>query len=125
MRKFAYLASLTLLACLMVTTALAADASGKWTAQMPGRGGNTQEVTFTFKVDGSTLTGTVTTPRGDSEIKDGKVDGDNISFTQTFDRGGNTMTIVYKGKVNGDTIQFTRGMQGRDGGQEFTAKRAK
>ena len=125
MRTFAFLASLTLLACLMVPTASAADVSGKWTAQMPGRGGNTQDVTFTFKVDGSTLTGSVTTPRGELEIKDGKVDGDNISFNQTFDRGGNTMTIVYKGKVNGDTIQFTRGMQGRDGGQEFTAKRAK
>jgi len=115
-----------LLACLMVTSALAADVAGKWTAQMPGRQGNTQEVTFNFKVDGNTLTGSVTTPRGDMEFKDGKIDGDNISFNQTFDRGGNTMTITYKGKVNGDTIEFTRQMQGGQGqAQPFTAKRAK
>jgi autotransporter translocation and assembly factor TamB len=126
MRTFAFFASLSLLACLMVTSALAADVSGKWTAQMPGRQGNTMEVTFNFKADGNTLTGTVSNPRGEAEIKDGKIDGDNISFTQTFDRGGNSMTIVYKGKVNGDTIEFTRSMQGREGqGQPFTAKRAK
>src|SRR6476646_5486463 len=100
MRITAFLASAATLACLMVTSAFAADVDGKWTASMPGRQGNTQEVTFNFKADGSKLTGTMATPRGETEIKDGKVDGDNISFTRTFDRGGESMTIVYKGKVS-------------------------
>ena len=130
MRITALLASLVTLACLMVTSAFAADVDGKWTASMPGRQGNTMEVTFTFKADGSKLTGTMSNPRGESEIKDGKIDGDNISFNQTFERGGNSMTIVYKGKVSGDTIEFTRSMQGGGGGGggrggSFTAKRAK
>ena len=34
--------------------ALAADISGKWTAQVPGRGGQSREATFTFKVKGVT-----------------------------------------------------------------------
>src|ERR1700730_1188256 len=108
MRTFVSLASLTLLACLMVTSAFAADVTGKWTAQVPGRQGNTQETTFNLKADGSTLTGSVSTPRGEQEIKDGKIDGDNISWSQTFERGGNSMTLTYKGKVSGDTIEFTR-----------------
>jgi Zn/Cd-binding protein ZinT len=113
----------------MVTSAFAADVDGKWTASMPGRQGNTMEVTFNFKADGNKLTGSMSTPRGETEIKDGKIDGDNISFNQTFERGGNSMTIEYKGKVSGDTIEFTRAMQGGGGGGgrggSFTAKRAK
>ena len=128
MRITAFMASVATLACLMVTSAFAADVDGKWTASMPGRQGNTMEVTFTFKADGSKLTGTMSNPRGESEIKDGKIDGENISFNQTFERGGNSMTIVYKGKVKGDTIEFSREMQGGGGGgrgQNFTAKRVK
>src|SRR5579883_1545479 len=99
MRISALFASLAMLACLMVTSAFAADVDGKWTASMPARQGNTMEVTFNFKADGNKLTGTMSNPRGETEIKDGKIDGDKISFTQTFERGGNSMTIVYKGKV--------------------------
>lgn len=105
--------------------ALAADVNGKWVAQVPGRGGQTREVTFNFKADGSTLTGTVTTPRGDNPISDGKVEGDNISFTQTLEFGGNEVKLLYKGTVSGDEIKFTRSREGGQGRtQEFTAKRA-
>ena len=66
-------------------TALAADFNGKWTADVQGRMG-TQTITFDFHVDGSTLTGKVTTPRGSKPIlSDGKVDGDNISFDQKLE----------------------------------------
>ena len=123
MRTFVLFASLALLAGLTVTSALAANVDGKWTAQVPGRQGNTQETTFTFKADGDKLSGNVSTPRGERAIEDGKIDGDNISFSQTFERGGNSMKIMYKGKVSGDTIEFTRGAGDRE--QKFTAKRAK
>jgi len=125
MRITAFLASVATLACLMVTSAFAADVDGKWTASMPGRQGNTQEVTFNFKADGSKLTGTMANARGETEIKDGKIDGDKVTFSQTFERGGNSMTFVYKGKVSGDSIEFTREMQGGDRpAQKFTAKKA-
>ena len=102
--------------------AQAADISGQWVAQIPGRGGNTQETTFTFKVAGGALTGSITTPRGENPIADGKVSGDDVSFTQTMERGGNTMKFIYKGKVSGNEIKFTRE---REGGQatEFVAKK--
>ena len=110
---------------LLSLAALAADVTGKWTAQVPGRGGQTREATFNFKVDGSTLTGTVSGRNGDMPIADGKVDGDNISFTQTFEFNGNSMKFTYAGKVSGDEIKFTRTREGGEGqAQEFTAKRA-
>jgi hypothetical protein len=114
-----------LLCGLLALTALAADITGKWTAQVPGRGGQTREATFNFKVDGNTLTGTVSSPRGDMPISDGQINGDQISFNQTMEFNGNTMKIVYKGTVSGDEIKFTRMRDGGEGrGQEFTAKRA-
>lgn len=106
-------------------TALAADFSGKWTADVQGRMG-TQTLTLNFKVDGSTLTGTITTQRGDADITNGKIDGDNISFDQTMNFNGNSMTINYKGTAQADgTIKFTRTFGGGDRPPtEFVAKKA-
>lgn len=116
---------LALLALLCVSfVASAADVSGKWTAEVPGRGGNTATTTFTFKADGAKLTGSVTTQRGDDPISDGKVDGDNISFAQTLSFGGNDVKITYKGVVKGNTIEFTREVEGRGGPATFTAKKS-
>src|SRR5215467_7986222 len=106
----------------------AADVNGKWTAQVPGRGGQPQETTFTFKVEGDKLTGTVSGQQGDTPIADGKVSGDEISFTVTRERQGTTIKQLYKGKVAGDEIKFTRSTEGGQGDRpaaEFTAKRAK
>lgn len=104
-------------------TALAADVSGKWSGTITTPRGE-QQIAFTFKVDGATLTGTVTTQRGDSDISDGKIDGDNISFNQKVSFNGNDMTISYTGKVDGDSIKFTRTVGDRPPA-EFTATRAK
>ena len=123
MRK---LATLGFLLGLLALTALAADVSGKWVAQMPGRGGQTHEATFTFKADGETLPGTVSGARGgDMEISDGKISGDQISFSQTMEFNGNQMKLLYKGTISGDQITFTRTREGGQGNpQQFTAKRA-
>jgi hypothetical protein len=106
--------------------AWAADINGKWTAQVPGRGGQTRETTFNFKVEGNKLTGTVSGGQADMQISDGKINGDEISFTTTANFGGNEIKFLYKGKVAGDEIKFTRTREGgNQPGQEFTAKRAK
>ena len=81
-------------------SALAADFNGKWTGDVQGRNGNTQTLTFDFHVDGTTLTGKITTPRGDMDITNGKVDGDNISFDQVLNFNGNSFTISYKGTAD-------------------------
>jgi hypothetical protein len=103
-------------------SALAADFNGKWTGDVTTPRG-TQTLTFDFKVDGAALTGTVTTPRGATNISNGKVDGENISFDQVMNFNGNEFKITYTGKADGDTIKFTRQM-GEMGSTEFVAKRA-
>ena len=109
---------------LAAVAAIAADVNGKWVAQVPGRNGQTREVTFNLKADGGTLTGTVSGRQGDMQIADGKIDGDNISFTQTMEFNGNSVKLIYKGKISGDEIKFTREREGGEGQPaEFTAKR--
>jgi hypothetical protein len=112
------------LTLLTFTLALwSADLSGKWTAQVPGRSGNMREVTFTFKADGNNLTGTMSGRNGDVPIADGKIAGDDVSFTVTQDFGGNSVKQSFTGKVAGSEIKFKR-----SGGQgepiEFVAKHA-
>jgi opacity protein-like surface antigen len=107
----------------LTVAAFAADVTGKWTAEVPGRGGNAQTTTFTFKADGATLTGTVGTQRGDAPISDGKVDGDKISFSQVLSFNGNEIKMAYTGVVKGDNIELTRDA-GRGGPMTFTAKKA-
>ena len=115
--------------CLTLTLAalaFAADVSGKWTAQVPGRNGQAAENTFNLKVEGDKVTGTITSPQGEATIADGKVSGDDISFTVSREIQGNAIKIIYKGKVSGDEIKFTRTIEGRDvPPTEFTAKKAK
>jgi hypothetical protein len=112
---------------------LAADISGKWVAQIPGRQGGTTEWTFNFKVEGEKLTGTVGSPRGEQQISEGKVSGEDVSFVTVVSFGGGEFKWVYKGKIAGDEIKFTRSIEGGGdmGGRgpmqpmEFVAKRAK
>jgi hypothetical protein len=90
----------------------AADATGTWSWTRPGRnGGPEQKMTLTLKADGEKVTGKVTSPgrQGgtpvETEIKDGKIKGDEISFTVTREYNGNTMTQKYNGKVTADAIK--------------------
>ena len=115
---------LALLAMLCITfAASAADATGKSTAEVPGRAGN-QPITFTLKASGTTLTGTITTAQGDAPIEEGKVSGDTITFSRSTPGrdGGPPNKQTYTGKVGADTIEFTR--EGGRGPIMFTAKKA-
>jgi autotransporter translocation and assembly factor TamB len=106
-------------------TASAADVSGTWkgTAQTPN---GPVERTFNFKVDGNKLTGDTTSEMfGKSVIEDGKVDGDNISFTITIDFQGNEGKVNYNGKVDGDTINFKVEIPAFNQTVEYAAKRVK
>jgi hypothetical protein len=62
-------------------------------------------------------------PQGDPiEISDGKVDGDKITFTVSF----NGFTIKHEGTISGDEIKLTsKTDQGDFPGGTMTLKRAK
>lgn len=108
----------------LATILAAADATGKWVAEMPGRDGNTMKQIYMLKVDGATLTGTVAGGRGgETPIQNGKVDGNNISFEITRTRDGNSMTIKYTGTLDGDSLKLSAaGPNGQP--REVVAKRA-
>ena len=84
--------------------AMAADVTGSWTTTMQTQDGNSTAITFNFKQDGATLTGTVAGPMGDPlPITNGKVDGDKFTFDVTF----NGITIHHDCTVDGDTIKMS------------------
>jgi len=119
MKSFMCLAML----CAAAITAFAADISGTWKGTAETENG-TIERTFNFKVDGNKLTGdTASNNFGKADIQDGKIEGDNISFTLILHIQGNDAKVNYKGKVEGDTIKFTVEVEGFDQSLQMIAKR--
>jgi len=97
---------------LIAAPAFAAGIDGDWSGSFDAGQGPVQ-IGFTFKTDGANLTGTTTGPDGSKiAIKDGKIDGANISFAVDIDMGGNAMTLKYKGVVSADSIALASDFQG-------------
>jgi len=84
-----------------------ADMNGKWTAMLKGPDGNEFPIAYTFKTDGATLTGTVTSEIGSFTISDGMVKGDSLWFTADL----KNMKIKNKGRyyADGDSISLRVG----------------
>ncbi len=99
----------------------AADATGKWIGKMETPNGS-RDVTMTFKADGAALTGSVSGRNGDTPIENGKIAGDDISFTVTRKFNDMEFKINYKGKVSADSIQLKFSMM--DNEVSMTMKRA-
>ncbi|MCC7175925.1 MAG: hypothetical protein IT159_12080 [Bryobacterales bacterium] len=121
---------LLVLLTLSVMATSAADVTGKWVAQMPGRDGGTQEITFALKMEGGKLTGTMSTGQREQTISEGQVSGDTISFAIVQSRGGTDFKTIYKGTVSGAEMKLTRTREGGRGGggrggqpQEIVAKK--
>ncbi len=119
--------------CVMTFAVMAADVSGKWTYDQPGRqGGNPTPVTITLKADGNNLTGKISRngQNGpvDTDITEGKVDGNTVTFKTSQDMRGTTVVTTYKGTLEGDTLKLDVTRPGRGGGEptttQFVAKRA-
>ena len=92
----------------LVVAAKAGDISGKWIVMV-----DNVDVEMDFRVNGSTLTGTVNNPLGgESKIKEGKIDGNNFSFIVTPKIAPNNMRFLWKGVLDGDVIRLTRVIPG-------------
>jgi hypothetical protein len=80
---------------------MSVDGSWKITVNSPmGK----QESTLSFTADGSTLTGTQSGQGATADIKDGKVDGDNVSWSNSI-TSPFPMTLEFTGTVAGDSIK--------------------
>ena len=104
-------------AILLSVVATAADVSGKWKAEFTTPDGTQRVNTFSFKMDGGKLTGTVAGGQDETQIQNAKINGDEISFTAERPFG----TFTYSGKVSGNEIKFK--VTFNDQNFEMTAKR--
>lgn len=97
---------------LMAAPAFAADVDGTWSGSFDTPMGAVS-VTFTFKADGTVLNGSMSGMEGAQiPIKDGKIDGNRISFSVDLDFGGMPFTLPYTGVVSGREIQMKADFMG-------------
>jgi hypothetical protein len=90
----------------------AADIDGKWSGSIDTPMGAIP-IDFNFKADGATLNGSMGGPDGGQiPIKNGKVDGNKISFNVSVDFGGMSLDFVYTGTVSGETLQMSSDFMG-------------
>jgi len=73
--------ALLLCSVAICAAAIIADLNGKFSGVLNAPDGNQYPLTYTFKVDGDKLTGSVDTPGGTVSIDSGKVSNDNLSFS--------------------------------------------
>jgi enterochelin esterase-like enzyme len=105
----------------------AADITGTWKSEFDSQIG-VQKYTFTFKQDGTNLTGKASSEVNDqkreAELKEGKVAGDAVSFVEMLNFQDNEIRIAYTGKLstNANEIKFTREV-GDFAREEIVAKR--
>lgn len=103
----------------------AGDFNGTWTAAIETQIG-VQNYTFEFKVEGEKLTGKAKSAfaNAETDITEGVVKGDDISFVENLVYNGMPLRITYKGKMSGDEIRFTRNVADI-ADEPFVAKRTK
>ena len=72
--------------------------------------------------DGDSFTGTLEFPFGPSELSDGVINGNEISFKVFISRQGREFEMIYTGTIDGDTMSGTSTTP--RGEAEWSAKRA-
>jgi enterochelin esterase-like enzyme len=103
----------------------AADVTGTWKAEFDTQRG-LQKYTFNFKQDGANLTGKASVATGEqkreTELKEGKVEGDTVTFVEPLKIQDNEFRITFTGHISGNEIKFAR-QPGDFAKSEATAKR--
>ncbi|MSU50089.1 MAG: hypothetical protein EXS37_13560 [Opitutus sp.] len=123
--RFALLVSLSLA---LLGAIRAADIDGTWRAEFESQVGP-QKLVLELKADGEKLTGTASADRGTqfgktgTEIKNGKITKDEVSFTEEVKIQGREIVIEYKGKLVGDELKLHRSFGAA--GYDIVAKRVK
>ncbi len=127
MKKLIYLFVVAIMFSVLETKPLTAQESnsieGTWHATWETPAG-TMESVYTFILEGEVLKGKVVTDfnghKNQTEIKEGKINGTEVSFKDIL--AGMGMEITYNGKLENNEIKFTRKV-GDFGTEEAVAKR--
>jgi enterochelin esterase-like enzyme len=115
------LLSLATLPCL----GLLADVTGTWKSEFDSQIGR-QKYTYALKQEGTNLAGKASSEidgqKRETDLKEGNVDGDKISFVEMLSFQGNDIRISYKGTVSSNEMKLTREV-GEFAREEIVAKR--
>lgn len=99
------------------------DLTGAWKGAFDFNG-NSMPVTFNFKSQCATLTGTVEgMGAAPVDIHDGKIDGATVTFTINVDYQGQTYALTYTGKITPTQIDFNFGTSDGSWGSTVSAKK--
>jgi enterochelin esterase-like enzyme len=102
-----------------------ADVVGTWKSEFDSQIGR-QKYTYTLKQDGDKLTGKanseVNNEKRETELTEGKVEGDKVSFIEMFNFQGNDIRITYHGTISSNEMKLTREV-GTFAKEEIVAKR--
>jgi hypothetical protein len=113
-------------AALLAAIAWASDVTGTWKGEINGPNGSFA-LTYSFKQEGTKLTGTVTEPQGDPlQLEEGKVDGSKIHFVVNVPMNGG-MKVTNEGGIKGaeEISLVAKNDSGEDFGPAVTLKKQK
>ena len=89
----------------------AAELAGKWTSEFDSQIGP-QKYVYTFAGEGDKTTGKASFEysmgKGESQLKDIKVDNDAVSFVETVSLDGMELVITYSVKISADQMDLKR-----------------
>ncbi len=108
-----YWLALVAAAGMSLTAQAQGTVDGTWVGETQGRGG-TQAVMLVLSVDGDTLTGTFTQGAQETDIEEGSIDGNTVTFQRTVGQVG--FTLTYTGQVDDDTLTLTPTFEGEQRG---------
>ena len=106
-----------ILACLLVAwVASAADLTGIWVGQIPGRNGEPQDIAFKFTQNGTTLGGKLYGDYQSAPISEGKISGDQVTFVVIApEQAGNQINkakLRFSGNIQAGEMELTREREG-------------
>ncbi len=81
----------------------AADLSGTWSIGIDSEA-QSYEGTLELEQDGARFDGTLEGEFGTLDVDDGRVSGEEVSFSVTADIGGEAMEVTFSGTVSGDRM---------------------
>lgn len=97
------------------------NVTGKWDLTVLSPGGQIA-VTADLTQSGETVTGSTSSQLGTAQISSGSIAGNKLTFTISFDAGGQQITATFSGTVSGDSISGSVAVAGQ-GSFEFSGRR--
>lgn len=97
-----------------------AELSGKWKGQIEG---TDRDTILVLKMDGSSITGTMSDPEGKDRPLKGKLEGDAISLIVDSEWQGNPVKLSLKGTLAGDQMNLTVSSENGEWSAGLTAKK--